>query len=379
MSLHTKLTAPALALCAILGLSATASAQNLRVALCGAASASNTSCQWIDVQTRLLATGRFERVDIINVGLATPTLAELLPYDALLSWTNTTPLNTTAWGDAMADYVDAGGGVVVAVFANSTTTTNRNIGGRWQTGYEVVLDQGGNASGAGGTLGTVHVPSHPTMSGVSSFTGGTIGSRPVSTALEVGARLIAEWNDGKVLIAEGANPRRIDLGFYPPNASCTQSGWATGGDLIMANALEHVGRGARFAPFGTSCAGTLGAPTLAQSGNIPPALGAVFGLTVDNMPNGVAFLSFGTSDALFGGLPLPLDLSILGMNGCSLYTEIVSTLQLIGLPSASIALPIPLDPTLLGGVIYSQALVGDPAANQIGLTSTNGGRIRFGV
>ena len=58
----------------------TLSAQNLRIGLCGAASSSNTSCQWVDVQNRLIATGRFERVDIINAVTATPSVAQLLPY-----------------------------------------------------------------------------------------------------------------------------------------------------------------------------------------------------------------------------------------------------------------------------------------------------------
>src|SRR5262245_52129587 len=137
----------------------------IKIALCGAASGSNTACQWTTPQTALMATGLFSAVDIVNCSTSTPTIQQLGQYDALLAYTNTTPLSNVAWGDVMADYVDQGGGVVVAVFANSTTTAGRNIAGRWQTGYEVVLDQSGNASGAGGTLGTVSQPLHPVMAG----------------------------------------------------------------------------------------------------------------------------------------------------------------------------------------------------------------------
>jgi hypothetical protein len=119
-------------------------------------------------------------------------------------------------------------------------------------------------------------------------------------------------------------------------------------------------------------------PVLHQTGGTPPALGAGFGITVDNLPNRVAFLSIGTSDESFSGIPLPLALSIIGMNGCSLLADIAVTFQLIGLPSAGIALPIPNDIALADGVVYAQALVGDPPANQIGLIASNGGRIRFG-
>ncbi|MCA8965626.1 MAG: hypothetical protein KDC48_12145, partial [Planctomycetes bacterium] len=241
----------------------------VRVALCGAAGAS-TGCQWLNVQTILQASNAFATVDIIDVtaaGGGTPTLNQLLGYDALLCWTNTTPADNVAWGNVLADYVDAGGGVVVAVFANSSTTTGRNIDGRWQNGYEVVLDRSGNGSGSGDTLGTVHVPTHPAMAGVTAFQGGTTGSRPNGTALEVGSTLIAEWSNGKVLVAQGSRPNRIDLGFYPPPASCTQSGWVTGGDLLMVNSLLAVANTAVYQSYGTGCATSAGVPSFtAQAG-----------------------------------------------------------------------------------------------------------------
>jgi hypothetical protein len=225
--------------CSVL-LASSASAQT-DVAICAAAAASVGSCEFTDVQAKLMATGQFNTVDIINVATATPTLTQLQAYDALICWTNTTPANNHAWGDVLADYVDAGGGVVVTVFANSTTTPTRFIGGRWQMGYEVIKDQSGNFTGAA-SLGTVAQPGHPVMAGVTSFTGGTQSYRPTGTALEVGATLIASWSDGKVLVAEGMNPKRVDLGMYPPSSSCGATNWsvATNGAELMANALTYV-------------------------------------------------------------------------------------------------------------------------------------------
>ncbi len=261
----------------------------LNVALCGAASTTNTACQWTTVQTALLATNQFATVDIINVtttGTGTPTLQQLQQYDALLCWTNNTPADNNAWGDVLADYVDAGGVVVVAVFANSSLTTGRNIGGRWQTGYEVVLDQSGSASGAA-SLGTVAQPAHPIMAGVTTFVGGSIGSRPVGTALEAGASLIASWSDGKVLVAEGANPRRVDLGFYPPPSTCSGSGWTTGGDLLMANALAYVAGGASCpAPVAYCTAGTTTngcVSTMSATGTATAGAASGFTLTASNV------------------------------------------------------------------------------------------------
>lgn len=355
----------------------------IRVALCGAASTTNTACQWTSPQTALLATGQFATVDIINVttgGTGTPTLQQLQQYDALLCYTNSTPANNVTWGDVLADYVDAGGGVVVAVFANTSLTAGRNIGGRWQNGYEVVLDQGGTTSGGSPTLGNVPVPGHPAMTGVTSLAGGTLSSRPTSTALEVGAFVVAEWSDGKILVAQGTNPRRIDLGLYPPQAACSQSGWLSGGDLLMANALVAVAGGARFAAYGAGCAGALGVPQFSAQPGSRPVLGQTLQTNIANLPFGLALVALGASNTASGGLPLPLDLTLIGMPGCNLLADPVVT-DLVGGAGATAtwSFAVPNLGALFGLSLFGQAFSVDPAANAFGFTTSNGGRIKLGL
>lgn len=367
---------------AALALATTDALAQTRIALCGAAGTA-TGCQWNTVQSALLATNVFAAVDIIDVaatGTGTPTLSTLLQYDALLCWTNTTPASNVAWGDVLADYVDAGGGVVVAVFANSTTSAGRNIGGRWQTGYEVILDQSGNASGAGATLGIVHQPGHPSLAGVTAFAGGTIGSRPVGTALEVGATLVAEWSDGKVLVAQGANPNRIDLGFYPPPASCSQSGWQTGGDQLMVNSLLAVAGGASFGPYAAGCAGAAGTPTWTAQPASRPVLGGVLNTDLANVPFGLGLIGLGLSRTASGALTLPFDLSVIGMTGCSLVADPAVTDVVAGAGTTlAWSLAVPNDPALAGFVLFGQGFVLDPTANAFGFTASNGGRIKLGL
>ena len=365
---------------AVVPLAASVAVAQIRVGLCAAASTVTTVCQWTDVQTRLQANPLFQTVDIIDVYSGTPTLSQLQTYDALLCWTNSTPADNVAWGNVLADYVDWGGGVVVAVFANSTTTAGRNIGGRWQTGYEVVLDQSGNVSSPGATLGTVHVPGHPVMAGVTAFQGGTFGARPLGTALGVGSTLIAEWSDGKVLVAQGANPRRIDLGFYPPYAGCSQSGWLVGGDLLTANALQYVASVGAYHPYGSGCAGSLGVPTLSAAGAARPVVGSTFAVTLGNLPLGVAIMVLGFSDTASGPFPLPLDLGPFGLPGCSLLAEVVASQLLFGAgTSATWSISLPNDPSYLGTRFVNQGFVLDPPANATGLTVTNAGKARIGV
>ena len=70
---------------AALAVAQTSPAQ-LRVALV-AAESSSTACAFTDPQTRLLATNLFSVVDIVNTtaaGGGTPTLAQLLTYDAVM-------------------------------------------------------------------------------------------------------------------------------------------------------------------------------------------------------------------------------------------------------------------------------------------------------
>ncbi|RJP36417.1 MAG: hypothetical protein C4547_07280 [Phycisphaerales bacterium] len=209
-----------------------------------AAAGAQGACQFTDPQAKLTDTGRFASVSIINVQLVTPTLEQLQAFDAIICWTNTTPLDTNAWGDAVADYIDGGGGVVVTVFAVSTTTTNRWIGGRYDSEqYFVIVPRSGNTSTAA-SLGTIHDPNHPVVQGINTLAANQ-AFRPTGTTLHQDGVLVASWNDGKVLVAarDIKGVKRVDLGFYPPSNACSANWWTGDGATLMANALEYVAGG----------------------------------------------------------------------------------------------------------------------------------------
>jgi hypothetical protein len=228
--------------CAVAAASA-ASAQGPDVAIVAAASILSNDCRLTNPQALLLATGFFDSVDIINASTGTPTLQDLLQYDAVLTWSNTTYNDSVLLGDTLADYVDAGGGVVVATFANSAADAGSRLQGRWAPNYEVIVGGSGQTQDGGPfLLGTINAPGHPLLAGVSSFAGGTSSYRPTVTALTTGSTSIAEWSDGRILVATGAQPSRVDLTFYPPSSVCRVDFWdlTTDGDLLMANALVFV-------------------------------------------------------------------------------------------------------------------------------------------
>ena len=216
----------------------------LNVAIVASASNDIADPFFTDPQNRLVASGLFASVTVINAALVTPSPAELQAFDAVLVWSNFAFADRVTLGNRLADYVDDGGGVVLAVFANSSNTLGRALGGRWDIAqYGIIPQEGGNASGTA-TLGTVHDGLHPIMNGVSSFAGGTSSFRPVETSLVPSATLIAEWSDGSTLVAvrEDTIGARAALGFYPPSDIVLPNFWdaTTGGGTLLANALLYA-------------------------------------------------------------------------------------------------------------------------------------------
>lgn len=130
---------------------------------------------------------------------------------------------------------------------------------------------------------------------------------------------------------------------------------------------------ATYATHGDGCAGTLGEPRLATAEPWTlPWLGSTMQIEVEGAPQSVAILATGLDDRLAGATPLPLDLSSLGMPGCSLRTAPdVVTFGLGAGTSVGFAVPVPNRLPLVSLRFYQQALVLDPAANAAGLVLSN--------
>lgn len=198
-----------------------------------------TSAWNSEVQAKLVATGMFSAVDVYDLAAVTPTLAQMQGYCALLVYTDDDPVDPVAFGDALADYVDGGGGVVASVFA----TASIPIEGRFNTANYGAIQPTGQQQGTVQTLGTIFVPGHPILAGVVSFDGGASSYRPSADSLHPQATRIANWTgtDNIALIAtrEINGVRRVDLGFYPPSTDSRDDFWvaSTDGARIMANSL----------------------------------------------------------------------------------------------------------------------------------------------
>ena len=210
-----------------------------------AAAANDALAPWfLDPQSKLVASGAFASVTVINANAVTPSVAELSGFDAVLVWSNLGFVDATLLGDNLAQYVDNGGGVVLATFANSSPDAVDTPGGRWENAqYEIIMPHSGTTTGVA-SLGTIMQPGHPIMSGVGLFGGGSSSFRPTTTSLYPSGQLIASWSDGSTLVAvrEDTVGARVDLGFYPPSDAVLPDFWdaTTDGDLLLVNALLYA-------------------------------------------------------------------------------------------------------------------------------------------
>jgi len=212
------------------------------VLICGAPYDANWNN---DVQAKLLSTGQFATVDFVNTSIYTPTVAEMLMYDAVLNFTDIGVLDAFQYGNNLAAYIDQGGGVVNCVFTMATVP----LGGAFVSGetYAVALYSGVQSQVPNLTLGNVVNANHPIMSGVTSFNGGSSSYHSSGNLFAVGTEIQAYWSNGEFFVAtkENVGPlgvRRADLNFYPPSSDARSDFWdaTTNGSLLLANALTWV-------------------------------------------------------------------------------------------------------------------------------------------
>jgi hypothetical protein len=207
----------------------------------------NPTDRALDVQAKLVASGQFSVVDIFDMDNATglgtvPTLSQLQAYDAIITFTNYGPL--TGVGDIVAQYIEGGGGVVNGVFS-----IINDYRGLYTSATYQALVPGNAISGTELYLGTIALPLHPIMSGVSSFDGGSGSFHSDATTYQPGAYLVASWSDGSPLVVAKENvgakkARIVDLNFFLPSDDVPTkvNYWHanTDGAKMMVNALLWV-------------------------------------------------------------------------------------------------------------------------------------------
>ena len=125
--------------------------------------------------------------------------------------------------------------------------------------------------------------------------------------------------------------------------------------------------------LGTGCLGTAGTPSLGTRNSSLPWIGQNLDFEVQAVPvTAPLTLLLGASNQQWGTLPLPFDLSVVGMTGCLLRTSVDATLPMTNTNGVgTLQVPVPNAPALIGQRLYVQTFVLDAGANRANATLAN--------
>ncbi len=207
------------------------------------------------MQSSLRATAAFDTVDTFDAraaeggGVGTPNSSHLAGYHAVLAFSGWPFADAALLGERLAAFHDQGGGVVVAVFANTQAPFTWGngatpVGGTYSAsggGYALLDYASGNATSPSDSLGDVLEPQSPLMSGVTSLAATSAWRSTAGVAAGREATVVARWGGGAPLVLRGARGDRtlVELNFYPPSGSAYPGGWTGDGAALLRNGLKY--------------------------------------------------------------------------------------------------------------------------------------------
>lgn len=178
-------------------------------------------------------------IHIVDITDSIPPLSSLNQYDAVLVWTTAAVTDPTALGNRLADYVDAGGGLVLGQMA---FVDGFALGGRIMTpGYSPLLSAPPTGSAIARKIDffSLTIPFHVILNGVSlldlAFYSTDQWSNPV---LAAGATRIALDDSGATAIAVNTADRVIGLNM---SGNFSRGGYSEPAKLIVNSLLFVAG------------------------------------------------------------------------------------------------------------------------------------------
>lgn len=164
------------------------------------------------------------------------TLADLTPYDVVFAYNDYTWESAlgdrTLIGDVLKAYLDAGGKVVENMYLKSYD--NWGVAGGYATGNYSAFGVTTLDDWTATSLGTVLIPTHPIMTGVTTLTN-NFGSQ--DPTLAAGADRIADWANGYMFLA--AKPNVVSINMLPvdPNSGSPIFAFTGDGLVLFHNAI----------------------------------------------------------------------------------------------------------------------------------------------
>lgn len=175
------------------------------------------------------------------------------------------------------------------------------------------------------------------------------------------------WGGGvtwHVLDNQGPVCRAHSMAFDDHRGLVVVFGGLDSSDSYVGTTWEWLGDPGTGSVFGSGC----GSPqfTLAPASAAPPTLTTVAQASLANIPSTVAFVALGWSRTAFGPFALPISLSSYGMPGCDLLQSADAAalpVTFTGPGTATLSLPIPNWPVLIGAHVYLQGWAFAPGVN----------------
>lgn len=176
------------------------------------------------------------------------TLADLAPYDAVLTTANSGFSDPTNLGNVLAQFADSGRGVVLTAFDLFSLGGNIMTASYSPVSLITSADYNHNP---GATLGTIYDASNPIFTGVN--TSQVISQYNLDVDLNPGADLVADYaTDTTIPSAFGqtrhaiaytplANSSVVFLNLFPGTGSTQNNGFDSDDELLIANALRFAG------------------------------------------------------------------------------------------------------------------------------------------
>jgi formylglycine-generating enzyme required for sulfatase activity len=209
--------------------------------------------------------------------------------------------------------------------------------------------------------------------------------------LQGGVIAVDTWSwDGSnwvQLLVNGTAPnyrKNAAMGRDPQSQRLMPIGGENGGQQFFDAATLEVPVMSRLSEYGAACVGSAGPLQLRPVANAQAALGTTLQMQMTGLAlpfsAGVGFV--GLSDQQVNGIPLPVDLGLVGIPGCSAYNSADVQFPL-GLPSGTPlvtpwGLAIPNYGDLLGIEVYLQALALEGFGFSRFATVTNGIEAKIG-
>jgi hypothetical protein len=182
------------------------------------ACADNSQCE--PIASQLMAFGDIGSVYPWNARFGTPSLDDLLAYEVVLTWSSFNYFDSYAMGNVLADYVDAGGKVIVLLYWG--------LNGRFVD--EDYMPMNGYDSAYYEHCLGMYDQYHPIMKGITHVCDWPLRRY---TYLTPGSTAVANWDNGEIFVAIKDNMSAVGINMY----AGADSEWTGQGDVVVHNAV----------------------------------------------------------------------------------------------------------------------------------------------